>query len=189
MEDFNIKLMEEIADIEDAAKAGREMKICPYYGSRYSIPTMEIVALPYNILFHRESRKSFSINLKNQIVIIDEAHNLFDTISSIHSVEISDICVSQAIEQLNNYITKYKSRFTAKNYLYLKHLQTILNGLNKLLKQDNQKTNNNDTKKVNKIWSVNEFLVETRFFNLNFVKILRFCDETKLENKVNLQLN
>lgn len=120
------------------AKAGREEKICPYYGSRYSIPTAEIVALPYNILFQKETRQSFNIKLKNQIVIIDEAHNLIDTISQIHSVEFTDQHVTQSLTQLNNYINRYKSRFSAKNMLYLRQLLNVLNGLNKLFSSKNE---------------------------------------------------
>ncbi len=131
-------LKEEVYDIEDIAKIGRETKICPYYGARHSIPTVEIIALPYNILFQKEARKSFSINLKNQIVIIDEAHNLIDTISSIHSVEITDAHVTQALSQLNNYLNRYKSRFSAKNMLYLKQLVNILTGLNKIFSPKNE---------------------------------------------------
>ena len=114
------------------AKVGRETKVCPYYGARHSLHSAELVALPYNILFQKETRESFSINLKNQIVIIDEAHNLIDTIAQIHSVEINDLHVTQSLAQLNSYMTRYKSRFAAKNMLYLKHLINILNGLNKL---------------------------------------------------------
>lgn len=125
-------MLEEVLDIEDLAKTGREEKVCPYYGARHSINTAEIVALPYNLLFQKETRESFNINLKNQIVIIDEAHNLIDTIASIHSVEITDQHVTQCLAQLTNYIARYKSRFAAKNMLYLKHLVNILNTLNKL---------------------------------------------------------
>jgi chromosome transmission fidelity protein 1 len=154
------------------------MKICPYYGTRKSINSAEIVALPYNILFQKETRQSFSINLKNQIIIIDEAHNLIDTISQIHTVEINDLIVTQSLTQLNNYINRYKNKFSAKNMLYLKHLLVILNGLNKLL------TAKTEAKNESKIWTINEFLVITKFFNLNFIKILRFCEETQLEKKV-----
>ena len=112
--------------------------MCPYYGSRYSIPSGEIVALPYNILFQKETRQSFSINLKNQIIIIDEAHNLIDAITQIHSVEISDLNVTQAMTQLNNYVNRYKSRFSAKNMLYLRHLLNVLNGLNKIFTTKNE---------------------------------------------------
>lgn len=130
--------MEEPYDIEDFGKAGRDEKICPYYGARYSIPTAEIIALPYNILFQKETRESFSINLKNQIVIIDEAHNLIDTIAQIHSVEITDLHVTQALTQLNNYVNRYKSRFSAKNMLYLRQLISILNGLQKIFTTKNE---------------------------------------------------
>jgi chromosome transmission fidelity protein 1 len=94
--------------------------------------------LPYNILFQKETRQSFSINLKNQIIIIDEAHNLIDAITQIHSVEISDLHVTQSITQLNNYVNRYKSRFSAKNILYLRHLQNVLNGLNKVFTTKNE---------------------------------------------------
>jgi chromosome transmission fidelity protein 1 len=96
------------------------------------------VALPYNVLFQKEARESFSISLKNQIVIIDEAHNLIDSISQIHSVEISDLHVTQSLSQLNNYINRYKSRFSAKNMLYLKQLVNVLNGLNKIFTTKNE---------------------------------------------------
>lgn len=121
-----------MVDIEDLPKIGRDAKICPYYGARYSIPSAEVIALPYNILFQKETRQSFSINLRNQIVIIDEAHNLIDTISQIHSVEISEQHVTQANTQLNSYINRYKARFSAKNMLYLRQLTNVLNGLAKL---------------------------------------------------------
>lgn len=114
------------------AKLGRETKICPYYGSRHSIKSAEIIALPYNILFQKDARQSFSINLRNQVIIIDEAHNLIDTIAQIHSVEITDAHVTQATIQLENYMNRYKRMFSAKNMLYLKQLVGVLNGLTKL---------------------------------------------------------
>lgn len=119
-------------DIEEVAKLGRETKICPYYGSRHSIKSAEIIALPYNILFQKDARQSFSINLRNQVIIIDEAHNLIDTIAQIHSVEITEQHVSQANVQLENYITRYKRMFSAKNMMYLKQLSTVLTALGKL---------------------------------------------------------
>lgn len=117
---------------------GRTERVCPYYGARHAIPSAEIVALPYNILFQKETRQSFQINLKNQIVIIDEAHNLIDTISSIHSVEITEQHVSQASAQLNEYITRYKNRFSPKNMMYLRQLVNVLAGLTKLFSGKNE---------------------------------------------------
>ena len=44
--------------------------------------------IPYNTLLHKPTRDSIGIKLKNSVVIIDEAHNLLDTISHIHSSEV-----------------------------------------------------------------------------------------------------
>lgn len=158
-----MRILEEPCDIEDFGRAGRDEKICPYYGARFSIPSAEIIALPYNILFQKETRESFSISLKNQIVIIDEAHNLIDTIAQIHSVEITDQHVTQALTQINNYVNRYKSRFSAKNMLYLRQIISVLNGLQKIfssksedakLESDNGKLSLSKKKKL--------------FFYLNF---------------------
>jgi chromosome transmission fidelity protein 1 len=124
-------MMEDVYDIEDVVKVGRETKICPYYGTRATIPMAELVTLSYNILLQKETRDSFSINLKNQIVIIDEAHNLLDTITQIHSVEISQCHITQSLNQLNGYVERYKARLSAKNLLYCKQLLNVLTGLNK----------------------------------------------------------
>mgnify|MGYP001810812447 CR=1 FL=1 len=34
------------------------------------------------------------------------------------------------------------------------------------------------------MWTVSDFLVQTKFFTLNFVTLLKFCDETQLEKKL-----
>ena len=45
----------------------------------------QVVALPYNTLLHRATREACGIRLTGHVVIVDEAHNLADTISSVHS--------------------------------------------------------------------------------------------------------
>ena len=49
----------------------------------------QLIAVPYSILLHRSTREACGLNLRNNVVIIDEAHNLLETISSIHNVLIS----------------------------------------------------------------------------------------------------
>jgi chromosome transmission fidelity protein 1 len=133
--------MEETYDIEDIVKVGRDVKICPYYGSRHTIPIAELIALPYNILFQKETRDSFSINLKNQVIIIDEAHNLIDTITQINSVEITSMHVTQALNQMNSYLERYKARLSAKNLLYCKQLINVLSSLNKCFNPKEEEKN------------------------------------------------
>jgi chromosome transmission fidelity protein 1 len=47
-----------------------------------------VIIVPYNTLLHKPTRESVGIRLKNAVVIVDEAHNLLDTISHIHSAEV-----------------------------------------------------------------------------------------------------
>lgn len=54
---------------------------------RPSLP-LQLVVLPYQMLLHAPTRQAAGIRLQGQVVVIDEAHNLIDTITSIHSVEV-----------------------------------------------------------------------------------------------------
>ncbi len=74
---------------------GRQMKACPYYGTRHAIAAAQVVALPYNTLLHKHTRDKSGIKLKDNIVIIDEAHNLNETISNVYSVEITGAQVNK----------------------------------------------------------------------------------------------
>ena len=64
----------------------------------------QLVVLPYNILLHKSTREACGIKLKGNVVIIDEAHNLIDTISSVHSVEISglQVCIKSISQLVHN---------------------------------------------------------------------------------------
>ena len=41
------------------------------------------------MLLHDEGRKALGIDLKGSVVVIDEAHNLYETVNSIYSTELS----------------------------------------------------------------------------------------------------
>lgn len=80
---------QEPMDIEDLVQLGREMRTCPYYGSRRMAPAADLVILPYQSLLSKSSRESLGLSLKNSVVIIDEAHNLADTLLSMHDAKIT----------------------------------------------------------------------------------------------------
>lgn len=50
---------------------------------------LQLVVVPYNTLLHKGTREASGIKLKGNVVIVDEAHNLLETISGIHSVLLS----------------------------------------------------------------------------------------------------
>lgn len=79
----------EALDIEDLVDLGTKLGTCPYYGSRRMVPTADLVVLPYQSLLSKSSRESLGLNLKNNIIIIDEAHNLADSLIHMYDAKIT----------------------------------------------------------------------------------------------------
>ena len=76
-------------DIEDLVKAGRRRTACPYYTARALAETADIVFCPYNYLIDPMIRESVSIELRNSVVIFDEAHNIEDVARDAASVDVT----------------------------------------------------------------------------------------------------
>jgi Fanconi anemia group J protein len=66
-------------DLEDLVKVGRKLKACPYYASRELKNAAQLIICPYNYLVDPRIRKSMEINVKNQVIVLDEAHNIEDS--------------------------------------------------------------------------------------------------------------
>lgn len=81
-------------DIEDLVQLGSKIGTCPYYGARNMVPSSDIIVLPYQSLFLRSARESLGINLKKSIIIIDEAHNLADSLTNMYNAKISETQVT-----------------------------------------------------------------------------------------------
>ncbi|RVE54025.1 hypothetical protein evm_001428 [Chilo suppressalis] len=65
-------------DLEDLIQAGKDKSSCPYYAARNMATTAHIVFCPYNYLIEPSIRNSMQIHLQDNILIIDEAHNIED---------------------------------------------------------------------------------------------------------------
>lgn len=118
-----------VMDIEDLGNLGSELKSCPYYGSRASLPYAEVVTLPYQLLVHERNRSSLNIDIENSVVIIDEAHNLIDTIASLNSSSVTAKDVEAALHGLDLYQKKVGARLGAKNSRKLSQVVRVLKSL------------------------------------------------------------
>ncbi|KAI9276323.1 hypothetical protein BC943DRAFT_333049 [Umbelopsis sp. AD052] len=67
-----------IWDIEDLINVGRKTQGCPYFAAKTLMDVAEIIFCPYNYLIEPLIRAAYDINLKDAVVIIDEAHNIED---------------------------------------------------------------------------------------------------------------
>lgn len=133
MLDFRDHILASPKDIEDLVSLGQEMRTCPYFGSRRAVASAQIVTLPYNLLLQKAAREATGIDLKGHLVIIDEAHNLIDTMLSIHSVSLSLVTLRDSLAQLRVYHDRFKNRLSGRHLLHLRRLINFLAALEKVL--------------------------------------------------------
>lgn len=69
-------IRQNILDIEDLVKTGQKHKCCPYFLSRELKQNADIIFMPYNYLLDPRTRKNQGIELQNNVVLLDEAHNV-----------------------------------------------------------------------------------------------------------------
>lgn len=132
-EHFNDLVLSDIYDIEDIHKIGEELNICPYYSTRDEIPVAEIISMPYQLLLHKDTRQVLGLDLKNSVVVIDEAHNLLDTISRIYSSKISFNDLKLLRKSLKSYTKKFMFKMSAGNRINIAKLSKLINGLYKFI--------------------------------------------------------
>uniref|UniRef100_A0A8C9VY05 DNA 5'-3' helicase n=1 Tax=Scleropages formosus TaxID=113540 RepID=A0A8C9VY05_SCLFO len=65
-------------DIEELVRLGSRLRCCSYFAARELMQEAHIVFCPYNYLLDPLIRESMEINLKGQVVVLDEAHNIED---------------------------------------------------------------------------------------------------------------
>lgn len=97
------------------------------------------------MLMQKTAREALGISLKESVlslppwihltlshrhvVIIDEAHNLIESILSLHTIVITSSMLRSIRSALVTYFTKFKTKFKGSNAAYLKQLLLVMKGL------------------------------------------------------------
>ena len=69
-------MLNQVFDIEELKDKGVSGHFCPYYYAFQAADNYELVFLPYSYLISQKTLKAMRLNLKDSIVIMDEAHNI-----------------------------------------------------------------------------------------------------------------
>ncbi|KPP62992.1 hypothetical protein Z043_118778, partial [Scleropages formosus] len=145
----------------------------------------QLVVLPYQTLLHEATRRASGIRLKDQVVIIDEAHNLTDTITCIHSSEVTGAQLCCAHSQLSQYVGRYRNRLKAKNLMYLKQILFVVEGLVRVLGgKVGQNPQNQVTQSGTEMLTINNFLFKAQIDNINLFKIQRYFEKSLISRKL-----
>ncbi|XP_052514364.1 Fanconi anemia group J protein [Budorcas taxicolor] len=91
-------------DIEELVRLGRKLKACPYYTARELMQNADIIFCPYNYLLDAQIRETMDINLKEQVVILDEAHNIEDCARESASYSVTEVQLRFARDELDSMI-------------------------------------------------------------------------------------
>lgn len=176
IQQLNEEILSNVQDLEDIVTKGKQLKACPYYASRLTLAEAEIVILPYNILLHKGTRDSFGVHLKDSVVIIDEAHNLLETLANVYSIEIRQRQLEILQSLLTKYMTKYYSRFNPLNIMYLKQLIFILKRLQLSLSKAHAGAKQS--------FSPLEFVLKLEIERINIYKLAEFIDKSHIASKL-----
>ncbi|XP_059763186.1 Fanconi anemia group J protein isoform X2 [Balaenoptera ricei] len=91
-------------DIEEFVSLGKKLKACPYYTARELMQDADIIFCPYNYLLDAQIRESMDISLKEQVVILDEAHNIEDCARESASYSVTEVQLRFARDELDSLV-------------------------------------------------------------------------------------
>ncbi|CAD26418.1 ATP DEPENDENT DNA BINDING HELICASE (RAD3/XPD SUBFAMILY OF HELICASES) [Encephalitozoon cuniculi GB-M1] len=106
-----------VLDVEDLVAMGRNERLCPYYVSKRYSQQCDIVFLPYQLLFAREGRKSMDIDVRESIVVVDEAHNIYDSVVQMNTACILFSTMNRCIKAMQLYRERHGRRMKREGQL------------------------------------------------------------------------
>uniref|UniRef100_I3MGN9 DNA 5'-3' helicase n=1 Tax=Ictidomys tridecemlineatus TaxID=43179 RepID=I3MGN9_ICTTR len=158
-------------DIEELVSLGKKLKACPYYTARELIGDADIVFCPYNYLLDAQIRESMDINLKEQVVILDEAHNIEDCARESASYSVTEVQLRFARDELDILVT---NNIRKKDH---EPLRAVCYSLINWLEANSEHLVERDYESSCKIWSGNEMLLNLYKMGIttSTFPILQFC--------------
>ncbi|EGG02802.1 uncharacterized protein MELLADRAFT_38383, partial [Melampsora larici-populina 98AG31] len=174
----------EVRDIEELASLGKERGVCPYYGARKALRQAQIVTLPYNLLLQKSSRNALGISLTDNVIIVDEAHNLIDNVLAIHSTSISSNFLELVKNSFKIYIKKFEKKLKGSNLVHLQQLVRVFECLGNYC-DELAKALPKNLGKHEEIITTNSLLQKTGVLDLlNMHDLEEYLNESKIINKI-----
>eukprot|EP00927_Polykrikos_kofoidii_P038400 TRINITY_DN32748_c0_g4_i1.p1 TRINITY_DN32748_c0_g4~~TRINITY_DN32748_c0_g4_i1.p1 ORF type:complete len:1032 (+),score=137.48 TRINITY_DN32748_c0_g4_i1:146-3097(+) len=89
-------------DIEEIVSACQTGRICPFYKTREESKEAELLLVPYDYLINPQTRESLQINLKGNVLIFDEGHNIEKSCEQIASFELTCSDLAGAMSEIDD---------------------------------------------------------------------------------------
>eukprot|EP00116_Pleurobrachia_bachei_P002229 sb/3462491/ len=172
--DFSAHILSEIQDIEGVVGSGEEAMTCPYYSTRVAVPEAEIVLLPYNMILHGDQRRALNVKLRDAVVVIDEAHNLIETINEVHSCTLRAPDCTTTHKKLSIYLRRVKARLKPENLLRVKQILHCVGLLSSFLRAAT----------TTKLYTIGDFQSAAQLGDLNLFELVEYIRDSHLSQKI-----
>lgn len=180
MDAYTDHALAQVRDMEDLVQLGKNMRVCPYFGTRQSVRHAEVVALPYNLLLLRDARDALHLSLDESVVVIDEAHNLIDTILATYTTELTQAHIDEAAMQIGMYLERFSMRLKGVNEEQVRIVQVVLRALQRVCARAKV------TAPQETSVSLSEFMAQMggSVDQINFVRLERWLKDTRIARKI-----
>lgn len=177
-------IISEVMDIEETIGICKSETCCPYYASRYSVSDADIVFLPYQMLLHKRTRDQLGLQLEESVIIIDEAHNLLDSIMTMNSATITLGQLSRLRQQLMAYKKRYISLFRTSNLLKLNQIIFVATRLEKFMQLKIAQLKDDNNIQPSSTMKADELMMQSDFFNIKLSELIDFSENVSLPQKL-----
>ncbi|KAK7116907.1 hypothetical protein R3I94_023261 [Phoxinus phoxinus] len=123
------EIMNTLLDVEDLVKTCKKQRVCPYYMSQSLKQHADVIFMPYNYLLDPKSRRAHNIELKDAVVIFDEAHNVEKMCEESSSFDLSPYDLISAIEVVDRLLREQASDISQTNYAQGFNVKSLNYGL------------------------------------------------------------
>ncbi len=135
LNDLMLHIMDEASNVNEYVSTLCALNVCPYEMSRMYLDRARVGIMTYYYIFSINRPESINIDIRNSVLIIDEAHNLPDAISGLNSIDLPPLTsVIASIAEVKKLIDDEELRNRAIKIL--RGLQTYMVKLSKVLEEE-----------------------------------------------------
>ncbi|CAK9823429.1 Fanconi anemia group J protein homolog [Anthophora retusa] len=134
--------LKSVWDIEDLVAIGKNDGLCPYFAARSLMEQADIIFCPYNYIVDPDIRESIQLNLKDQVIILDEAHNIEDICREVASVTFREDHLTAAAHECESLGKQRTADFTVYNTLKL-YIEKLVKFLKSITLEQRDYNNDN----------------------------------------------
>ncbi len=88
--------------VEELKEIAKKAKFCPFFFERDKSIHSDMIFLPYNYIFDPSIKKRMKIQMKNAILIIDEAHNIQEICNDAVSKDFDSNMIDEVLSDLKS---------------------------------------------------------------------------------------